>query len=58
MPRPQEQEIGSVDCKSFFPIFLQLVASLFMDLETALLLTDYGTPWVLLLMFLLQGSHG
>jgi hypothetical protein len=35
-----------LSCKLFFPFFLWLVASLFVDSEKALLLTGYGTPWV------------
>jgi hypothetical protein len=38
--------MGVLSCEQFFPFFPWLVASPFEDLESALLLTDYGTPWV------------
>jgi hypothetical protein len=49
---------GVISCKSFFPFFLWLVASLFADSERDLLLTVYGTPLVPfgVLKFLFQGS--
>jgi hypothetical protein len=39
-------ELGVLSCKSFFPFFPWLVASLFVDLERALFLAGYGTPSV------------
>jgi hypothetical protein len=38
-------ESGVLSCKSFFPFFLWLVASLFVDLERTLLLAGYVTLW-------------
>jgi hypothetical protein len=57
MDRLQEQGIRSVG--QFFQFFLWLVASLFVDLVGALLLTGYGTSMGIFwgpLIFLLQGS--
>jgi hypothetical protein len=44
----QGQGIRSVELESFFPSFLWLVASLFMDSERALLLTGYRSSGCLL----------
>jgi hypothetical protein len=37
-----------LSCRLFFPFFPWLVISLSADLERVLLLTGYGTSWVLL----------
>jgi hypothetical protein len=37
---------GVLRCKLFFPLFLWLVAFVFMDSERALLLSGYGILWV------------
>jgi hypothetical protein len=47
-----------LSCESFFPFFLWLITSLVADSDRALLLSGYGTPWVLLggpLIFLFSG---
>jgi hypothetical protein len=44
--RLQGRGSGVLCFQSFFPFFLCLVASLFADLERALLLTVYETSWV------------
>jgi hypothetical protein len=46
MQRLQGQRIRVLNCESFFPFFLWLVASLFVDLEKVLFLTGCGTLWV------------
>jgi hypothetical protein len=38
--------LGVLSCELFFPVFLWLVISLFVDSETALFLTGYGILWV------------
>jgi hypothetical protein len=40
------EESGVLSCGSFFPFFLWLIASLYVDLERVLLLACYGTLWV------------
>jgi hypothetical protein len=45
--RLQGRGIGSVELQTVLPILpVVLVASLFADLERALHLTGYATPWV------------
>jgi hypothetical protein len=37
---------GVLGCKSFFPLFLWLVPSLFVDLERTVFLAGYKTLWM------------
>jgi hypothetical protein len=38
--------LGLLSCRLFFLFFLWLDVSILADLEKALLLAGYGTPWV------------